>query len=335
MKTYILRRLALLLLVLLGVSLLTFFISHVVPADPARLAAGAHATAKQVEALRQKLGLDRPLPEQYWNYLTGLLRGDLGYSLSSRRPVLEDLKDYFPATVELTVAAMLICLTIGIPLGVLSAVYKDRLLDHIGRVVCIGGVALPIFWLALLFQLIFYRWLNIVPAGGRLDPTLARPQTISGLYVLDSLLTGNWPALWNSLFHLILPSFTLAFASLAWVARITRTSMLETMKQDYIRTARGKGLSERRVINTHALRNALIPTVTLVGLQTGSLLAGAFLVEVIFSWPGIGFYTVNAIMAMDFNAIISTTLLVAVVYTVTNLVVDILYVALDPRISYT
>jgi peptide/nickel transport system permease protein len=334
MKTFVPRRLALLVFVLLGVSLLTFFISHVVPADPARLAAGAHATGKQVEALRQKLGLDRPLPEQYLAYMGGLLSGDLGYSLSSRRPVVRDLKDYFPATVELTIVAMLICLTVGIPLGVVSAVRRDRLVDHLARAVCIGGVALPIFWLAMLAQLIFYRWLGVVPAGGRIDPNLSHPQTITGFYIIDSLVTANWPVLRSSLWHIVLPATTLAFASLAWIARVTRTSMLETMGQDYIRTARGKGMAEWRVIYAHALRNALIPTVTLVGLQTGALLAGAFLVEIIFSWPGIGFYTVNAIMAMDFNAIINTTLLVAVVYTVTNLVVDILYVALDPRISY-
>jgi peptide/nickel transport system permease protein len=335
MKTFLIRRLSLVVFVLLGVSLLTFSISHVIPADPARQAAGPHATTKQVEFLRQKLGLDRPLPEQYWLYMTGLLQGDLGYSLYSRRPVVEDIRDYFPATLELTAAAMLICLVVGIPLGVISAVKKDRLVDHLVRGVSIGGVGLPIFWLALLFQLFFYRWLDILPAGGRLDPNLARPETISGLYVIDSLVAGNWVALRSSLLYLTMPAVTLAFASLAWVARITRISMLETLDQDYVRTARGKGASERRVIYLHALHNALIPTVTLIGLQTGALLSGAFLVEIIFSWPGIGFYTVNSIMAMDFNAIMSSTLLVAVVYTIANLVVDIIYVAIDPRISYT
>ncbi len=335
MRTFLTRRLLLLVFVLLGVSLLTFSISHVVPADPARQAAGPHATTEQVEVLRKKFGYDRPLPEQYWIYMTGLLRGDLGFSLYSRRPVVEDIKAYFPATIELTIAAMLICLLLGIPLGVLSAVYKDRLLDHISRVVCIGGVGLPIFWLALLFQLTLYRWLDWLPAGGRIAPGLARPATITGLYIVDSLVTGNWPALQSSLLYLIMPAITLAFASVAWVARITRSSMLDTLGQDYIRTARGKGLHERQVIYIHALRNALIPAVTMIGLQTGALLSGAFLVEIIFSWPGIGFYTINSIMAMDFNAIMTTTLLVAVVYTVTNLIVDILYVAIDPRISYT
>jgi len=335
MKTYLVRRFSLLIFVLLGVSLLTFSISHLVPADPARQAAGPHATTKQVEQLRQKLGLDRPLPEQYWMYMTGLLQGDMGYSLYSRRPVVEDLKDYFPATVELTLAAMLICIVVGIPLGVISAVKKNGLVDHLIRGITISGVGLPIFWLALLFQLFFYRWLNILPSGGRIAPSLTHPDTITGFYTLDSLFTGNWTALRSSLLYLTMPAITLAFASLAWVARVTRISMLEMLNQDYIRTARSKGATEQRVVYMHALRNALIPTVTLIGLQTGALLSGAFLVEIIFSWPGIGFYTVNSIMAMDFNAIMSSTLLVAVVYTVTNLIVDIIYVAIDPRIKYT
>jgi peptide/nickel transport system permease protein len=335
MKTFLIRRISLLVFVLLGVSVLIFTISHVIPSDPARQAAGPHATTEQVDLLRKKFGFDRPLPEQYWIYMTGLLHGDLGFSLYSRRPVADDIKAYFPATMELTTVAMLICLLLGIPLGVLSAVYKDRFLDHLSRVICIGGVGLPIFWLALLFQLVLYRWLDWLPAGGRINPSIAGPTTITGLYIVDSLITGNWAALQSSLIYITMPAITLAFASVAWVARITRASMLDTLNQDYIRTARGKGLRERRVVYVHALRNALIPAVTMIGLQTGALLAGAFLVEIIFSWPGIGFYTINSIMAMDFNAIITTTLLVAVVYTVTNLIVDILYVAIDPRISYT
>ena len=335
MTTFLIRRLSLLVLVLLGVSLLTFFISHVVPSDPARQAAGPHASSEQVQILRAKLGLDKPLPEQYWIFMKGLLKGDLGYSLYSRRNVSEDIKAYFPATIELTITAMLICIVVGVPLGILSAVRKDTWIDHLIRGISISGVGLPIFWLALLFQLIFYRWLNILPSGGRIDPTLAHPASITGLYVLDSLLSGNWAALRSSLFYLIMPAITLAFASLAWIARVTRISMLETLDADYIRTARGKGFSERKMLYLHALPNALIPTITLIGLQIGSLLSGAFLVEIIFSWPGIGFYTYTSIMAMDFNAIMSSTLLIAVVYTVTNLLVDILYMAIDPRIKYT
>jgi peptide/nickel transport system permease protein len=334
MRAFLIRRLSLLIFVLFGVSLLTFSISHVIPADPARQAAGPRATTKQVEALRQKLGLDRSLPEQYVSYMTGLLKGDLGYSLYSRRPVLEDIKDYFPATVELAMMAMLFCLVLGIPLGVLSAAHKDSWIDQVSRFICVSGVGLPIFWLALLFQLVLYRWLNWLPAGGRIDPAIAKPVTVTGFYIIDSLISGNWLALRSSLNYILLPAITLAFASVAWVARITRVSMLEALGQDYVRTARSKGMRERQVVYLHALRNALIPSVTMIGLQTGALLSGAFLVEIIFSWPGIGFYTVNAIMAMDFNAIMTTTLLVAVVYTVTNLLVDILYVAIDPRISY-
>jgi peptide/nickel transport system permease protein len=335
MRTYLLRRLALLALVLIGVSLLTFTISHVIPADPARQAAGPRASDKQVQALRQKLGLDRPLPEQYVNYMAGLLRGDFGYSLTSRRPVAEDLKDHFPASIELALAAMFLSLIVGIPLGVGSAVYKDSFLDHAGRIVCIAGVALPIFWLALIFQLVFYRWLNIFPSGMRIATGMTPPPVVTGLYTVDSVLARDWPALASSLWHLAMPAIVLAFASLAWIARVTRTSVLETLGHDYVRTARSKGLTERGVVYGHVLRNALIPTVTLIGLQVGALLAGVFLVEIIFSWPGIGFYTVNAVMALDFNAIMSTTLVVAVVYTLVNLVVDVIYVALDPRISYT
>jgi len=335
MRTFLLRRLILLIFVLLGVSLLTFAISHVIPSDPARQAAGPHATSEQVMVLRKKFGFDRPLPEQYWIYMTGLLRGDMGLSLYSRRPVAEDMKAYFPATAELTAAAMVFCLLLGFPMGVLSAVYKDRLLDHISRVICIGGVGLPIFWLALLFQLVLYRWLDWLPAGGRIAPTVAKPMTLTGLYIVDSLVTGNWPALQSSLLYITMPAITLAFASVAWVARITRSSMLDTLARDYVRTARSKGLPEWRVTYVHALRNALIPAVTMIGLQTGALLSGAFLVEIIFSWPGIGFYTINSIMAMDFNAIMTTTLLVAVIYAVINLIVDILYIAIDPRIRYT
>ena len=334
MRTYLVRRLALLVFVLAGVSLLTFSISHVVPADPARLAAGPRATEKQVQLLRQKLGLDRPLPEQYVRYVAGLLRLDFGYSLTSRRPVRQDLQEYFPATIELALAAMFISLVVGIPLGVLSAVHRDTFLDHASRVICIAGVALPIFWLAMLFQLVFYRRLGIFPSGMRIATGMTPPPTFTGLYTVDSLLARDWPALVSSLWHLAMPALVLAFASLAWITRITRTSVLETLRQDYVRTTRGKGLAERSVVYRHVLRNALIPTVTLIGLQMGALLAGTFLVEIIFSWPGIGFYTVNAVMAMDFNAIMSTTLLVAVVYTVINLVVDVVYVALDPRISY-
>ena len=335
MRTYLLRRLALLVFVLIG-GVATHF-HHLSrgagrPCTPGRRPA---SDGEAGSALRQKLGLDRPLPEQYVNYVAGLLRLDFGYSLTSRRPVRKDLQEYFPATIELALAAMLISLVVGIPLGVLSAVHRDTFLDHVSRVICIAGVALPIFWLAMLFQLVFYRRLGIFPSGMRIATGMTPPPTVTGLYTVDSLLARDWPALASSLWHLAMPALVLAFASLAWITRITRTSVLETLRQDYVRTARGKGLAERSVVYRHVLRNALDPHGDADRPADGGAAAGTFLVEIIFSWPGIGFYTVNAVMAMDFNAIMGTTLLVAVVYTVINLVVDVVYVALDPRISYS
>jgi peptide/nickel transport system permease protein len=334
MPTFLARRLAFLVFVVIGVSLLTFAISHVVPSDPARLLLGKTATVEEIAAIRHELGLDQPLPVQYLIYMGHLLHGDFGQSTSSHRPVIDDFGDYFPATIELTFFALTICLLIGLPLGVLSALSKDRWLDQITRVLSIAGVALPLFWLGLVLQVLIYGRLRLLPAEQRLDLFVTPPQRLTGLYTLDSLLTGNWAALGNSLRHVILPALTLAFASLATVTRVTRASMLESLGQDYIRTARAKGLRRRLVVYRHALRNALIPTTTLMGLQVGNLLAGAFLVEIVFSWPGIGFYSVQAIRAFDYAAIMGVTIIIALVYSVVNLIVDLLYLILDPRISY-
>ncbi len=328
------RRLVFLIFVLVGVTLLTFIVSHLVPADPVALLLGHTATPAQVAALRTNLGFDKPLPVQYLIYMDHLLHGDFGQSLSSHRPVIDDVKDYFPATLELTLYAMAICLLIGIPLGVISACAKNRWPDQLIRLFSMAGIALPLFWLGLVLQVIVYGRLHLLPAAQRIDLMMSAPRHITGLYTLDSLLTGNWPALLNSLEHIILPAVTLAFASLATVTRVTRAGMLETLSQDYIRTARAKGLSQRVVIYKHALRNALIPTVTLMGLQVGNLLGGAFLVEIVFSWPGIGFYSVQAIRAFDYAAIMSITIIIAMGYCLVNLLVDLLYGVLDPRISY-
>ena len=334
MRTFLVRRLVFLVFVVIGVSLLTFIISHLVPADPVHMLLGKTATPQQIAQLRHGLGLDQPVPVQYLLYMDHLLHGDFGQSISSHRSVIDDFGDYFPATVELTLYALVICILIGLPLGVLSAVYKGRWLDQLTRIFSIAGVALPLFWVGLVLQVIIYGNLHLLPAAERLDPTVAPPTHITGLYTLDSLLTGNWVALGNSLQHIILPAVTLAFASLATMTRVTRASMLEVLGQDYVRTARAKGLRQRLVIYRHALRNALIPTTTLMGLQVGNLLGGAFLVEIVFSWPGIGFYSVQAIRAFDYSAIMGVTIIIAVVYTLVNLIVDLLYAALDPRISY-
>lgn len=326
------RRIALSLIALLGITLVVFILSHVVPGDPARLAAGPQARAEQVESVRKEFGLDKPLPQQYLIYMANLFKGDFGKSLQSRRPVSDDLKDYFPATLELTLVATLITVIGGVASGLISAVRKNSWIDQVTRVISLAGVSIPVFWLGLVLVLIFYRQLGWLPFGGRLDPSLSPPVRITGMYLLDSLLTGNWQTLGSSIAYLILPSITLAFSSLGVVSRMTRASLLDVLQEDYIRTARGKGLKNRVVLLRHALKNALIPVITIIGLQFGSLLGGAFLVEVIFSWPGLGTYAMKAIMFLDYNGIIGVTLLTGIVFMITNLLVDLLYIMIDPRI---
>ncbi|HZS85991.1 MAG TPA: ABC transporter permease [Chloroflexota bacterium] len=334
MTTFLARRLGFLVLVVLGVSILTFVVSHLVPADPAALIAGKNASPATLAIIRHRYGLDKPLPLQYLSYMGGLLHGDLGLSSYSRRPILDDFLDYFPATIELTFYALLISVVIGVPLGVYSGLSRGGPLDHASRIFSIAGSALPIFWLGLLLQLVFYGRLGWLPELGRLDTFMAAPRHITGIYTIDSLLSLNLQALGNTLKHVLLPAFTLAFATLSLVVRVTRASMVDVLAQDYIRTARAKGVDRFSVVMRHALRNALIPTITLLGLQVGNLLSGAFLVEIVFSWPGIGFYSVNTIQNADYQAIMSITVLIAVIYTFVNLLVDILYIKLDPRINY-
>jgi peptide/nickel transport system permease protein len=328
------RRLAFLVLVLLGLSLITFTLSHVVPADPARLYAGPRASASAVAQIRHQFGLDQPLPQQYLTYISNLLRGDFGPSLTSHRAVAADLKDYLPATIELTLGAIVVILVVGIPLGVLSAVRHGTIIDHIGRAVSIIGVAMPAFWLGLMAQYYFYDQRGWFPAGGRLDPNTAPPTTHTGLYVIDSLLSGKLNLFVQSLWYLALPATVLGLGSLAVITRMIRASMLECLAQDYVRTARAKGLRARVVVVRHALRNALLPATTVMGLQVGTLLSGALLVEDVFAWPGIGRYATLATLNLDYNAIMGITLIAAVIYVLVNLVVDILYMVLDPRITY-
>lgn len=328
------RRLVLLVFVLLGISVMTFFLSHVVPADPARLFAGPRATAASIASIRHQYGLDLPVWQQYLRYLGGLLHLDFGYSLTSHRSVDADLQDYLPATIELTLAAIVMILVIGIPLGVISAVWRDSPVDHIGRTLSITGVALPAFWLGLMAQLVLFDQLGWLPAGGRLDPNSNPPSHITGLYTVDSLLTGNLHLFGQSVVHLLLPAAVLGYGSLAVLTRQIRASMLEVMPSDYVRTAHAKGLPRRTVVVHHALRNALLPATTVMGLQVGVLLGGALLVEDVFAWPGIGRYATLATLNLDYNAILAVTLVAALLYVTVNLLVDVLYLALDPRISY-
>jgi peptide/nickel transport system permease protein len=331
---YILKRLVLFIPVLFGVTILTFSISHIVPGNPVLVALGPHATPDTVKALREKWGLDKPVYVQYLIYVKGLLKGDLGTSIHTNRPVLRDLKAYFPATLELTTASMLLCLMFGIPLGIVAAVKKDRAIDHMTRVFSLIGVSMPIFWLGLLVLLLLYFKLGLFPGGGRLSSLTFPPKHITGLYILDSLLTGNWATLKESVSHMILPASCLGFAVIGVISRMTRSSMLNVLDEDYIKTARAKGLKDRKVIYQHALRNAILPVITISGVLYGQLLAGAVLTETIFSWPGMGLYTVTSIMYLDFQPIMGFTIIVALVYVVINLLVDILYVLFDPRIRF-
>ena len=320
--------------VMLGVSLITFFISHVVPADPVAAALGDHARDDQIAAFRAEYGLDKPVVEQYVIYVDNLLHGDLGISIRTRRPVIDDLRDFFPATFELSLAALCVSILIGIPTGVWSSLFRNRLPDNVVRVFALIGGSLPIFWLGLIVISIFYYRLGWLPLGGRIDDFIQPPRTITGLYILDSILTGDMPALVSSLKHLILPAFTLGYFSTAVISRMTRSSMLEVLNQDYIRTARAKGLRERLVVLRHGLRNAMIPTVTVIGVTFGSLLSGAVLTETVFSWPGLGLYATASAISLDFPAVMGVTLLAALVYTLVNLMVDLSYHWLDPRIQH-
>lgn len=334
MGAYIVRRFLMAVAVLVGMSVLTFIISHAVPGDPVSLAAGPHAGPEQIENLRREMGFDRPMPVQYVTYMKGLLHGDLGTSVETRRPIAQELKAYLPATVELSVFALIISILVGIPLGIMSAVKKNSPLDHFSRVTCLLGASTPIFWLGLLLQLFLYKELGLLPIGSRIGMGINPPTHITGLYLLDSLLSLDWVAFKSSLIHLILPSFTLGYAAMAVFTRMTRSSVLEVLGADYIRTARAKGLKERIVIYKHALRNAILPVLTLIGLQFASLLGGAVLTETIFSWPGIGNYGVHAIMTLNFPAIMGVTLIITVIFVFINLVTDICYALADPRIVY-
>ncbi len=331
---FLLRRLIGIVGVLIGVSIITFAISHLVTTDPAVAALGDHATDAQLAQFRAEYGLDRPVPGQYVIYIQNLLRADLGTSIRTRRPVSQDLVQFFPATLELAMAALAIALVIGIPAGIWSAVYRNRLPDHIVRILALVGGSLPIFWLGLIAVDVFYNDLGLLPAGGRLDDFLPPPQNITGMFTVDSLLTGNMVTLQNSLWHLILPALVLGYFSTSVIARMMRSSMLEVMYQDYMRTARAKGLRESSVILKHGFRNAFIPTLTIIGITFGSLLAGAVLTETIFSWPGLGLYATASAISLDFPAVMGVTLLAALVYLLGNFIVDIAYGFLDPRIRH-
>jgi peptide/nickel transport system permease protein len=304
---------------------------RLIPGDPAHLLLGEFASPQDISRIREKLGLDRSYSYQYYLYIKNLLSGDLGISIRSNVPVAQEIWVRFLATVELSIAAMLISSLIGILAGVISSARKYSIFDYTSMVMALIGISMPIFWLGLMLMYLFSVKLGVLPMMGRFTMGMDY-QAVTGLVILDSLLRGNLPLLFNSLQHLILPAFTLATIPMAIIARMTRSSMLEVMSKDYIRTARAKGLGYGTVIFKHALKNAFLPIITVIGLNFGLLLGGAVLTETIFSWPGLGRYVVYSLLARDYPAVQGCILFFAVIMVMVNLFVDILYFYLDPRL---
>jgi peptide/nickel transport system permease protein len=332
---YALRRLLLLVPVLLAVTLVTFLLANFIPGDPLAAVLGDQAMENPAIVARyeREWGFDKPLPERYLVYVTNLLHGDWGRSLHSQRPVLDDLSDYLPATIELAVAAMSFALLVGLVVGIVAALNHRRPLDHLLRFIALVGSSMPVFWLGLIALEIFYVQLGIAPGPvGRLSAGVEPPPKVTGLYTIDSLIRGDLGALMDAIRHILLPAIVLGYFILGLIARMIRSSLLDVQSSDYLLTARAKGLAERAVIMRHALPNALIPTVTVVGVAFAGLLSGAVLTESVFAWPGIGRYAVASAQGKDYQALLGVTIVVSIVYAFANLVVDVLYGLLDPRI---
>ncbi len=334
MKKFILRRLFLGVIVLFGVAFITFFLTRVVPSNPAAKWAGPRATPEQIAKATRDLGLDKPLVVQFGRYIEDLLHGNLGYSLKTRRPVSEDLKQTLPATLELVMLPTIAAVLLGIPLGVVSAMRKDTWVDHLSRLFSVGMVSLATFWVGLVMQLVFFRWLGIFPLGGQLSTeirlTMEVPN-ITGFLLLDTLVTGNFRIFFDALWHLVMPGITIGMYPIGLVARMTRSALLEILGEDYITAARSYGLRERVVVWNYALKNSIGPTATVVTLSIGYTLVNTFLTESIFSWPGIGNYIATAVTGLDYPAIMGVTIFSAVSYVFLNMIADII-VALDPRV---
>jgi peptide/nickel transport system permease protein len=333
MARILLKRLLMLLLVTAGVTVICFVISRLIPGDPAQMMLGPRATPQAIAELRSRLGLDQPVTTQYLAYVRDLARGDFGTSITTRQPVLPELVGYMPATLELMLVAMVLSIGIGVPLGVLTAVRRDSWVDNLGRGVAILGISTPTFWLGLMLMLLFYAQLGWLPGSGRLDLGVSPPPHRTGLYLIDAALAGDSLA-WRSAFnHLLLPAGTLALASIGTVVRLIRSAMIEVLGEDYIRTARAYGLSRSRLLFVYALKNALIPFVTVLGLELASLLFGSVVIESVFAWPGVGSHVLGAILNLDFPVIMAFTVVASVVYVLANLLVDLSYLVLDPRIQ--
>ena len=335
MIRFVVHRAALGLLVVVGVVILTFVIARVIPGDPAAGWVGPHASPRQLEAARHLLGLDRPLPIQIWDYFRGIATGDWGISIHTKHAVLSDIATRFPASVELVVAALVLALALGIPLGLVSVRWRGHAPDLLVRLISVAGVSMPVFWLALILQLVFFQKLGILPVAGEYDPDLdyTSPLTVyTHMTVVDAVVGGNWPVFKSALLHLVLPATVVASYPLGVVARMVRASVLDTLGEDHIRMVRALGFSERSVLGRFALRPALNPIIAVTALVFAYSLANTFLVEAIFDWPGLGSYAADSIQSLDTPAIIGVTLLIALVYVAGNLVVDLVQAVVDPRI---
>jgi len=321
--------------ILFGVIVVTFLMTRALPGNPALYRLGGTPNVQAIKEMEKQMGLDKPILMQFIIYVSDIIRGDFGYSYVTGRPVLDDLAQRFPATLELSLVSLFIATIVGVPLGVFSAVKRNKLIDHICRLVAVSGVSLPEYYLGLLAIYVFYFFLGWFPAPlGRIDPFVAPPTHITGLYILDSLITGNTKALVSSVQHVILPATTLGFVNMAPTARMTRSAMLEILSSDYIRTARACGIPEKEVIYKDALKNAMIPVLTTLGLIFGYLLGGIVVIERIFSWPGMGFYALDAMVANDHDPMQAYILISAIVFLLINLTVDVSYGLIDPRIKY-
>ncbi len=335
MGKYAFHRLLMMVGILIGVLTITFALSRVLPGSPIEMMLGQHATPEQIRIAKAEYGLDKSIPVQYYHYVKGILQGDFGVSLRTRQPVLNDLLERVTATFELTTLAVILVIVLGIPLGILSAVRQNTLSDHLTRSFSIAGMALPIFLVGMVLQMVFYGWLNWLPLQGRMnvEVLLDYPfDRVTGIHLLDTLFAGQWPAFKSALLHLVLPVSTLTLASLSIVIRITRNTMVEVLSQDFIQTARAFGLSDRLIYYRYALRATLIPMMTVIGLTYGFMLGGSVVVEYIFDWPGLGGYAVGAIVKNDFPAVMGVTLFLATIYLSINLIVDLLYHVVDPRL---
>ncbi|MEN8691502.1 MAG: ABC transporter permease [Desulfobacterales bacterium] len=332
MLAYVIRRLLILIPTLLGVSVIVFLMLHMTPGDPAELLLGERATVESLAQMREHLGLNEPLYVQYGLFLKRLLKGDLGETIWTRQKVWTEVLQRFPATIELSLVALCISCFFGVLLGIISATRQYSIFDYVSMIGALAGVSMPIFWLGLVFMLIFSLNLGWLPLSGRLSIGIDL-DVITNFYILDAILTRNWAALRDAVWHIIMPAVTLSTIPTAIVARMTRSAMLDVLRQDYIKTAKAKGLSNLTVIFKHALRNALIPVVTTIGLQFGVLLGGAILTETIFAWPGVGKWMYDAVMQRDYMVIQGGTLFIAGLFVLINLCVDVLYAVINPRMS--